>query len=95
MSGVTRSIQHFSREIEQAAEDNIGKLRFCVLFRSGKCWKIIIGPKGRIESEKQVLPYIDKYEYFDKLSDNIMQSVFSLASRCRVGGWARGGSPRR
>ncbi|HYI70167.1 MAG TPA: hypothetical protein VEX87_10500 [Skermanella sp.] len=68
----------FLREIEQAVEDNIGKLRFCVIFRSGKCWMIVIGPKGKIESEKQVLPYIDKYDYFDKLSDNINKNIADL-----------------
>src|SRR3954469_21826076 len=74
----TDPFEIFVPEIDQAVADNIGKLRFCVIFRSGKCWRIIIGPKGKIESEKQVLPYIAKYEYFDKLSENINKNIADL-----------------
>jgi len=68
----------FGREIEDTINENIGKLRFCILFKAEKCWKIVIGPMGIVEGDAQVIPYVDKYEYFDRICDHIDKTISDL-----------------
>jgi len=68
----------FINEIDEAVEKNIGMLRFCIVFKGGECWRVLVGPKGSIEGNSQVAPYLDKYEYFDKLCGNIDKNISDL-----------------